>query len=236
MGISNTDKSTVRSRMKKYLAYLDISEGNFEKICGLSNGYVSKIGDSIRTNILNRILESYPDLNTTWLVTGEGSMLKSDKPKYNEVTPIPEGEYMMVEYADLRASAGKLGVGDVELLPDTHKRLVPKEYANGKFLVVGVDGDSMNDGTSRSLGDGDEILICQHEGGIMDALPIKKRLFVITTLDGNVLKQITEVNREEGYIVCHSFNPAYEDFRINFDDICQIFIVYKIVQKQISLI
>lgn len=234
--MGNTELKPVRERMKKYLSFLNISEGNFENICGLSKGYVSSIGDSIRVNILNKITDKYPNLNTTWLLTGEGLMLKSDKAKYNEVIPIPEGEYMMVEYADLRASAGKLGVGDVALLPDTHKRLVPKEYSNGKFLVVGVDGDSMNDGTSRSLGDGDEILICQHEGGIMDALPIKKRLFVITTLDGNVLKQITEINREEGYIVCHSFNPVYEDFKIKFDDICQIFIVYKIVQKQISLI
>lgn len=232
----NTENNSVKSRMKHFLSHIGISEGVFESKCGLGNGWVSNIGDSIRISTQKKILNVYQDLNITWLLTGEGSMLKSDKPKYNEVTPIPEGEYMMVEYADLRASAGKLGVGDVELLPDTHKRLVPKEYANGKFLVVGVDGDSMNDGTSRSLGDGDEILICQHEVGIMDALPIKKRLFVITTLDGNVLKQITEVNREEGYIVCHSFNPAYEDFRINFDDICQIFIVYKIVQKQISLI
>ena len=233
-------EQTIQDRLRQVIEYT--TNGNqsaFGRLLGVKQNVIGNWLNPSRPvdmGIINKILTINPDISIDWLKTGEGSMLKSDKPKYNEVTPIPEGEYMMVEYADLRASAGKLGVGDVELLPETHRRLVPKEYANGKFLVVGVDGDSMNDGTSRSLGDGDEILICQHEGGIMDALPIKKRLFVITTLDGNVLKQITEVNREEGYIVCHSFNPAYEDFKIKFDDICQIFIVYKIVQKQISLI
>lgn len=223
-------QENIVSTQQELAKKLNLDRASVNKALNDKDGYLTD-------NFVEKFHETFSDIFAKdWLLTGKGSMLKSDKPKYNEVTPIPEGEYMMVEYADLRASAGKLGVGDVELLPDTHRRLVPKEYANGKYLVVGVDGDSMNDGTSRSLGDGDELLICQHEGGIMDALPIKKRLFVITTLDGNVLKQITEINREEGYIVCHSFNPAYEDFRINFNDICQIFIVYKIVQKQISLI
>jgi len=142
---------------------------------------------------------------------------------------------MMVEYVDLRASAGRLGGTPVEQLPETHKRLVPKEYSNGGYLVIRVDGDSMDDGTKRSLSDGDEILVKEKKLGILDDLPIRKTLFVITSLDGNVLKQITEINKEEGYIICHSFNPSYEDYRIRFDDIYQIFVVCKIVQKQISL-
>lgn len=165
----------------------------------------------------------------------KGNMQNAAKPFRNEVTPVPESEYMMVEYVDLRASAGRLGGMPVDQLPETHKRLVPKEYAKGKYLVVGVDGDSMNDGTARSLAAGDEVLVYQHEGGVIDSLPIRKTLFVITTRDGNVLKQITEINREEKYITCHSFNPAYEDFKVYFEDIYQVFIVCKIVQKQISL-
>lgn len=155
--------------------------------------------------------------------------------KRSEVIPVPEGDYMMVEYVDLRASAGLLGVGDVTQLPDTHKRLVPKEYAKGGFLVVRVDGDSMDDGTKKSLSDGDEVLIYEHVDNHIENLPIRKTLFVITTLNGNVLKQIKEINKEEGYILCHSFNQGYEDFKIKFEDVCQIFIVCKVVNKQISL-
>lgn len=154
----------------------------------------------------------------------------------NEVTPVSNSDYMMVEYVDLRASAGKLGVGDVDQLPETHKRLMPKDYAKGGYLVVRVDGDSMDDGSKRSLSDGDEVLTYEYTNRGLDELPIRKALFVITTLNGNVLKQITEINKEEGYIVCHSFNSEYPDFRIAFSEICQIFIVCKVVQKQISLV
>ena len=37
-----------RERMKKYLQYKNISEGSFEKLAGLSKGFISSIGDSIR--------------------------------------------------------------------------------------------------------------------------------------------------------------------------------------------
>jgi len=227
---------SVKERIKAFVKYMGISIREFEKLSGLNYGYVNSIRVSIQPDKLKGIASHFVDLNTSWLITGEGEMLKSGKPLKHEVVPVPESEYMMVEYVDLRASAGKLGGADVEQLPETHRRLVPKDYAKGGFLVVRVDGDSMDDGTKRSLSDGDEVLVYQHEGSILDSLPIRKTLFVITTREGNVLKQITEINKEEKYITCHSFNTQYQDFKIDFADIYQIFIVCKVTQKQISLI
>lgn len=203
-----------------------------QTIYDLINSKIKKVSP----NYADKILSAFPYYNYSWLLTGEGPMLKEEKPKYSEVSPVDSDDYMMVEYADLRASAGVLGMGDVTQLPDTHKRLVPKEYSNGKFMVVRVDGNSMYDGMAHSLGDGDEVLIFLNEEGINGDLPIKKTVFVITTRDGNVLKQISEINREQKYIVCHSWNKDFEDFKIKFEDIFQIFTVCKIVQKQISLV
>lgn len=175
--------------------------------------------------------------NEEYLLGGEGTLLK-EQPEIrivNEVTPVPEENYTMVEYADLRVSAGMLGVGDVSQLPETHKRLLPREYEKGKYLVVRIDGDSMYDGTSRSLVDGDEVLVKEVEDDYKEGLPIKNSLFVITTRDGNVVKQIIEINRKDEYIVCHSFNPRYNDYKIPFEEILQIFIVRKFVAKQITI-
>ena len=44
-----------RERLKLYLSSIGISEGNFEKEAGLSTGFVSKVGDSIRTKSLEKI-------------------------------------------------------------------------------------------------------------------------------------------------------------------------------------
>lgn len=182
---------------------------------------------------LSRIANSIELLNSGWLLTGEGEMIK--QPVRNEVEAVPEDKYIMAEYADLRSFAGRLGGSDIEQLPETHKRLLPREYEKGNYLVVRVSGDSMNDGTSRSLCDGDEVLVRELAPSEWEALPIRNRLFIITSREGNVLKQIKEVNKEERYIVCHSFNTSFEDFTLNFDDIYQIFVIYKIVQKQIRL-
>lgn len=204
------------------------------------------------------IEELFSDINAEYLITGEGEMLKhtavqrvegnsglatqvaGDLPPIrkivgDEVTAVPEDAYMMVEYADLRASAGVLGGNVVDMLPDTHRRLVPREYEKGYYLVVRVSGDSMNDGTDRSLSDGDEVLVKQVHYDNANGLPIRNSLFVITSKEGNVLKQIAEYNAKEGYMVCRSFNERYKDFRIELEDVFQIFQVCKVVSKQIRI-
>ena len=161
---------------------------------------------------------------------------KGDKENFvSEVTEIPFTDFRAVEFVDLHASAGPLGMSNIDFLPDTKRRLIPKEYENGNYLVVRVDGDSMNDGTPRSLYDGDEVLICEKTNYRWYEMPIRKTLFVICSRDGNVLKQIGEINFKEGYIVCHSFNPSHGDYRIAFEDILQVFVVLHVVYRKISV-
>ncbi len=67
---------TVKERLISYIAFLGIGQGRFEKECGLSNGYVNNIRKSITPEKLQQIALHYPQLNTGWLITGEGPMLK----------------------------------------------------------------------------------------------------------------------------------------------------------------
>lgn len=214
-------------------------------------------GETIVTNeLIEEITDTFPDINKEWLLSNKGAMFLTDEGSINgkdithtignlkskngtaEVTPIPEQSYMMVEYADLAVSAGILG-GDfsdsfVENLPETHKRLIPREYREGNYLVVRVNGDSMDDGTKRSLSDDDEILIRLWTDG-MDTLPIHNKLFVLTTRSGHIVKQITKIDRKKQQITCHSFNPLYPDQFVDFEEIIQVFTVEKIVNSKIRL-
>lgn len=186
-----------------------------------------------------RINDVYPSINREYLLTGEGELLKENPTlavsnqnrKPDSVTAIPYDDYMMVEYEDLATAAGYLGVDEttLSLLPDTKKRLIPKEFERGKYLVVRVDGHSMDDGTSKSIPDGTEILIRELHIEPGKRLPIRNNLFVIVSHDGVVLKQIIEHNADEGYIVCHSYNPKFKDYRIDGNDILQVFLYRKIV-------
>jgi hypothetical protein len=67
----------MKERLIEFLAYLSIGQNKFEENVGLSRGFVNKIGEGITEKTLKKIVEAYPELNTNWLKTGEGEMLKS---------------------------------------------------------------------------------------------------------------------------------------------------------------
>ncbi len=225
-----------KERLLEYLKYKGIGQTKFEEVVGISRGYINNNKGSLGSSTLAKIsaCPDCSDLDIGWLTTGDGEMLRHPEIT-TEVTAVPEETYMMAEFAVLNGNGGRLGGGDVANLPETQTRLIPREYEKGNYLVVKITGNSMNDGTDRSISDGDDVLIRELEPDEWDDLPIRTRLFVITSREGNVIKQITEVNKDEGYIMCHSFNQSYVDFKIQFSDIYQIFVVYKIVQKQITL-
>lgn len=212
-------------------------------------------GETIVTHeLIEEIVTTFSDINKKWLTDNKGTMFLSDNALINgkdlnhsisklkskngteEVSPVAEQNYMIVEYADLAVSAGMLG-GDfseafVESLPETHKRLIPREYNEGNYLVVRVNGDSMDDGSKRSLSDDDEILIRLWTDSI-DTLPIRSKLFVLTTRSGHIVKQITKIDHKKQQITCHSFNPLYPDQIVDFDEVIQLFTVEKIVNSKI---
>lgn len=70
---------TTKDRLITFLAFLNISQGKFEKGVGLSTGFVNNVGDSIRKSSLDKISSVYPELNTAWLLTGVGNMINENK-------------------------------------------------------------------------------------------------------------------------------------------------------------
>lgn len=64
-----------KERLFKYIDYKGVTNADFEKKASLSNGSVNKMGENTRTSTLDKISNSYPDLNINWLRTGEGAML-----------------------------------------------------------------------------------------------------------------------------------------------------------------
>lgn len=69
-------ESTIKQRIKQFCNEIGISVKAFEEHSNLSNGYVNGISKSIGDEKLKTISLSFPQLNITWLLTGEGEMLK----------------------------------------------------------------------------------------------------------------------------------------------------------------
>ncbi|MDD3479988.1 MAG: hypothetical protein PHI42_06350 [Paludibacteraceae bacterium] len=74
-------ETTVKQRLIEFLTYKKIGQKKFAETCGLSSGYVNAIRKSIQPDKINRIAMQFPDLNTGWLLTGNGEMLNVDTEK-----------------------------------------------------------------------------------------------------------------------------------------------------------
>lgn len=189
-----------------------------------------------KTDIVDRLRDTNKDISITWLLTGEGEMIKMEGrsidenytvPQKDSVTQVSNDGYMEVEFRDLSVAAGPLSMTDQKAPKKT--MLVPREYDKGEYLVVRVEGPSMEDGTIYSIPNGANILIKRMYLENGDRLPIRDNLFVIDAKDGQALKQIIEHNTEEGYIICHSYNPEFNDYRVNLEDVFGFYIFRKIV-------
>lgn len=96
----------IKDRFLLFIKYKKLSKREFQKTIGVSNSYIQNITTGIGANVLRRITEIYPELNTTWLLTGEGEML-SPRKEYDNATDIaPAPCSQPVKLYDITASAG----------------------------------------------------------------------------------------------------------------------------------
>ena len=100
-------ESTVKQRITDFIKYKGISVREFERQCGLSNGYVNSITQTVMPKKLKSISLQYPELNLGWVTTGEGSMIKKTEPvtpheSTEQIISSPEPEYISKEERLLR--------------------------------------------------------------------------------------------------------------------------------------
>lgn len=179
---------------------------------------------------LNKFYEVYEITNP------ENIVLKTK----SEAKQVEFDDFMEVGYLSVRGYAGYLnGFADNMLNEsDLQTMLVPREFEKGNYLVIEVNGHSMDDDSKRAICDGDKLLCKELDRSywINSKLYFKDYLFaVVTKEDGIVIKEITEHDLIGGFIICHSWNPMYQDFKVNVEDIYQLFYVKKIVERKINV-
>lgn len=69
-------EQTVKYRLEQFLKNRGIKKTEFAKAIGVSNSYITSMRKSIQPDKLEKINYSYPDLNISWLLYGEGTMLR----------------------------------------------------------------------------------------------------------------------------------------------------------------
>lgn len=225
-----------KERLLKFIEYLSIGQGAFEKKCGISNGYINNNKGNIGASILNRIHDAYPELNIEYVALGSGNMLKThDSEPIRDANPLTDFQFMNIPFVSIPAQGGYgKGFGDVEYIESlpTMPVIVDKNY-KGKYMVFEVEGDSMDNNTRNAICDGDKILCREVRRELWcSKLHINDWFFVIVMKnDGITVKQVLKHDLKCNKLILHPLNPIFEDFEVHMDDISEIYSVVKIIDR-----
>ena len=101
----------VLKRLKEFIDANNLSIAAFEKSIGMSNasfGKSLKNNGAIGSDKLENILSVYPDINPDWLLTGRGSMLKSEgkSPMGEQEAVLPAKKNLIPFYDDVSTIGG----------------------------------------------------------------------------------------------------------------------------------
>lgn len=193
-----------RQRLRSFIEYINLSNREFEINCSISNGYVSKDGN-IRNDIRERILAAYPELNRTWLLTGDGEMINTSNTSINKVELGVNS--FLVPCLPLRAEAGSLSGFSASVMP--YESSIVASPIPGADFAIDIHGDSME----PEYPSGCRVYIQKTELDL-----VKEGYdYVFDTTDGIILKEVVKINNDS--ITYHSLNPKYADKDLALADI-----------------
>lgn len=73
----------------KIVEYLGITAAALERACGWSGGSVTTATDGISAKRIASLHAAYPEINLTWLITGEGEMIVKSAPEMKKGIIVP---------------------------------------------------------------------------------------------------------------------------------------------------
>lgn len=218
------------SRIKEFILYKGVSIRSFEENVGCSIGVINrcitKNTDLTVTNLM-KIINKYPELNSEWILTGEGTMLKDDNIHHqcnissDEKTIKNEGDDIFnqkigVPLVPLYAMAGAF-TGEIGVLNNECEYYSIPGLNNADYLIQ-VKGNSMY--PTYNSGD---IVACRRIN-IQDAFFQWNRVYILDTDQGPLMKRIKPGSDKE-HISIVSDNPDFEPFELHLSQIYHIALV-----------
>lgn len=202
---------SVKNRLLEFIKYSGIDKSVFERKTGLSNGFIDKTGEKIRNASVEKIVNIYPQINRTWLTTGEGEMLTNKKEnkikEYNNINQIP--------LLPISAQGGSLNDFVLSIKDSNCEKIISP--ISGANFAIPVSGDSM----APEYPNGSTIFIKKiDEKAFIDW----GRVYVLDTCNGTVVK-ILVPSEKEGYVKCLSINQdaKFAPFEICLADVYGVY-------------
>lgn len=200
----------IKNRVAEYCKKKNIAVSKFESLSGLSNGYFNQVKKRPSPDKIDGISKAFPDINTDWLITGEGEMLKSDAAPVSGTAVQAKTGKGVPYYADLPVSAGELDVIVADAVPSGYVD-IPGLHALALFPVVGC---SMQPDINP--------------GDVIGVEPVKdpgkadpNKVYLIITADQRMIKHLVPDEEDPG--ILWAISPNYPRIKIYKEEIKSIY-------------
>lgn len=202
----------VKERIFLFIEYVGISKNKFEKMAGLSTGYLKNFKGSLGADKLEGILNAFPELNREWLLNGNGQMLAEREKQFRDAK---KDVLPLIPYP---AIGGYTEDNWTALLNDCPLYAIPDIKTPADFLIK-VGGDSMN----PKYQEGD-LLACKM---IQEILFFQwGKTYVLDTSQGVMVKNVYEdADNKENILLVSENKDKYPPFAIPRSDIRKIALV-----------
>lgn len=236
------DEKKFTSTLKKFFANRKMTQDDVAATLKVSRVRVNNLlnGKSQFGGKVSREWSAAFGFDPVWLLTGGTEGTPPDEPTAPAQSARPAAgivynaplvpKYMHGGFAS--------GYGDdeyVAALPRYPFIIDGDTLPRGEYYAFEVKGESMDDGTDRSIKEGD-ICLCRVIAPHLyrDApLHFRKWLFALVTNDGIVIKQITKHDTATGMITLHSYNPLYPDKELKLADVKMVLNVVRCDRRPI---
>lgn len=208
---------TIKERIYQFINETNINVRQFEKKVGLSNGAVSKMGNSTRRSVLDKIFLAYPSINQVWLLTGEGEMLRN-KPQ-NEVENLSPEEQMQLNSAIQEGKVTYVPLVNIDSVGGVHspnalssseqyiERMIPFLDARPGDVAILQSGNSMSPTIPAGA-----ILQIRRVDGWREYFGYGSDFVLWLTDERRITKQVLKYEADpKNYVTCHSYNPESAD-------------------------
>lgn len=229
----------IKERLFLFIASLNLSQAEFMRKCNLSTSYLNNV-KNISASKINQILNEYPQLNSQWLLTGEGQMLNSssgvvvtnngsingDNNMNVSLQPTSNSYNIEVEQCEVEEIPIIPKVACIEPNVDTLSYVKHNDVTTSpivhQFPTSDVWYPVFTDTMSPDYLPGDKVALFAYPKGEEEVL--NNRAYVIDTKrNGTILCKLTKT--DEGYIARYK-NPEYPNDFIKYSDVIRI---YKVV-------
>ena len=223
----------ILSRIQEISMKEGINITSMEKMIGASKGVLSraiKQGTDIQAKWLSAIVENYPQYSASWLLTGEGKMLRNEESPPSEpidgAIPLAHPAHSPGEGIPLIPISAMAGAftGEHTVLEYECERFVVPTFKGAEFLIS-VKGSSMY--PKYNSGD---IVACKRLS-MSDIFFQWNKVYVLDTDQGPLIKRV-KPGSDTGHVLIVSDNVHYEPFELALEQIHHVALVIGVIRLE----